>query len=115
SNLHAAKSSHKELIAILGGVEVAAAGIEAIDLWVGGLAEDPLAGALVGELFFRIMKEQFEALRDGDRFWYARILRRRESRELEGTRLSNIIRRNTEIGDEIPDDVFHVPSSNDGP
>jgi hypothetical protein len=89
--------------------------VEAIDLWVGGLAEDPTAKALVGELFYMVIKEQFEALRDGDRFWYARTLSRRESRELEGTRLADIIRRNTEIGDEIPDDVFHVPSSNDGP
>lgn len=84
--------------------------VDAVDLWVGGLAEDPLPSALVGELFLRIMKRQFEALRDGDRFWYARTLTRREIREVEGTRLSDIIRRNTEIGDEIPDDVFHVPS-----
>ena len=84
--------------------------VEAVDLWVGGVAEDPLPRALVGELFLRIMKRQFEALRDGDRFWYARTLTRREIREVEGTRLSDIIRRNTAIGDEIPDDVFHVPS-----
>jgi len=85
--------------------------VEAIDLWVGGLAEDPLPGAMVGELFRAILKDQFEALRDGDRFWYQRVLSRQEQRQVEGTRLADIIRRNTSIGDEIPDDVFHVRSA----
>jgi len=33
-----------------------------VDLWVGGLAEDHLAGALVGETFARILGDQFERL-----------------------------------------------------
>lgn len=85
--------------------------VEDIDLWVGGLAEDPLPGAMVGELVGVILKDQFEALRDGDRFWYQRVLSRQEQRQVEGTRLADIIRRNTSIGDEIPDDVFHVRSA----
>ncbi|MEN1727619.1 MAG: peroxidase family protein, partial [Pseudomonadota bacterium] len=43
-----------------------------IDPWVGGLAEDPRRGGLVGELVGAILIEQFTALRDGDRFWYER-------------------------------------------
>jgi peroxidase len=81
---------------------------DSIDLWIGGLAETPRRDAQVGELFFTIIKEQFEALRDGDRFWYELILSKAELREVEETRLSDIIRRNTEIDDEIPDDVFRA-------
>ena len=80
--------------------------VDAVDVWVGGLAEDPLPKAQVGELFFTIIKNQFEALRDGDRFWYALTLTDDEIREVEDTLLSDIIRRNTEIDDEIPDNVF---------
>lgn len=72
------------------------------------MAEDPLPGSHLGPLFFLIVKEQFEALRDGDRFWYERILTGPERREVEATRLSDVIRRNTDIGREIPNDVFRV-------
>ena len=82
--------------------------VEDLDLWIGGLAEDPYQGALVGKLFYKIIKEQFGALRDGDRFWYERILEKSEVKKLRATRLSDVIRRNSEIGDEIPDNVFAV-------
>ena len=51
-------------------------------------------------------KRQFEALRDDDRLWYERVFSRKEIRKLENTHLSDIIRRNTTIGDELPDNVF---------
>ncbi|NJN46896.1 MAG: hypothetical protein HC808_10925 [Candidatus Competibacteraceae bacterium] len=82
--------------------------VDDIDAWVGGLAEDPMPGAMVGELVYTVLKQQFEALRDGDRFWYERTLTREERDDVENTRLADIIRRNTEIGREISDDVFHV-------
>ncbi len=82
--------------------------VDDIDMWVGGLAEDSMPGSQLGELFHTIVKRQFEALRDGDRFWYERTLTQEERTEVERTRLSDIIRRNTDIGGEIPDDVFHV-------
>ena len=85
--------------------------IDEIDVWVGGLAEDPWHKAQVGPLFATILKRQFEALRDGDRFWYERSLSRKELRRIEATRLSDVIRRNTDIGDEISDDVFRVGGS----
>jgi hypothetical protein len=81
-----------------------------VDPWVGALAEDPMPGAMVGPLVMAVLVEQFEAVRDGDRYWYTRTLGRRERREVERTRLADIIRRNTTIGDEIPDDVFHAPA-----
>ena len=81
-----------------------------IDLWTGGLAEDHVPGALVGPLFHHILTEQFAALRDGDRYWYQRVLTREERATVEATTLADIIRRNTSIGDEIPDDVFVASS-----
>lgn len=82
--------------------------VDQIDLWVGGLAEEKLDGALVGELMFTVFKQQFEALRDGDRFWYQTTLNRRQTNQVENTSLADIIRRNTEISNEIGNDVFHV-------
>ncbi len=86
-------------------------GVEELDLWVGALAETPVAGAMVGELVHAILSEQFTALRDGDRLWYERTLGPAMRAEVRNTRLSDIIRRNTAIDDELPDDVFHVPES----
>jgi hypothetical protein len=82
--------------------------VDYLELWVGCLAEDHVSGALVGPLVFKVLKEQFERLRDGDRFWYARQFRGSQLRRIESTRLSDIIRRNTRIGQELPDDVFLV-------
>ena len=81
--------------------------VDEIDVWVGGLAEDPVNQGLVGELIFTVVKLQFERLRDGDRFWYER-LPDEVLREVAGTRLADIIRRNTNIGDEISNDVFRA-------
>lgn len=84
------------------------ADVDDIDVWVGGLSEVPLRGSHVGELIQTVLTRQFEALRDGDRFWYARYLDRDERRIVERTRLADVIRRNTGIGRELSDDVFHV-------
>ncbi|MGB5811852.1 MAG: peroxidase family protein, partial [Polyangiales bacterium] len=78
-----------------------------MDVWVGGLAEDPVNGGHVGELVFTVVKRQFERLRDGDRFWHENLPRDVRD-EVDGTRLSDVIRRNTTINREIQDDVFRV-------
>jgi len=84
--------------------------VDDIDLWGGGLAEDHVAGALVGETFHAIMVDQFTRLRDGDRFWYQNDPFFTSDpdlmAEVEATTLSDVIRRNTHIGDELPDDAF---------
>ena len=83
--------------------------VDEIDVWVGGLAEDRVAGGHVGPFVRKVLLDQFVALRDGDRFWYRRVLSLDAIRELEGTRLSDVIRRNTSIDRELQDDVFRVP------
>lgn len=81
--------------------------VDQIDLWVGGLSEDPFGSSQLGELFHTILVRQFTELRDGDRFWYERDLEDSELNVIEDTTLARIIRRNTNIGgNEIQDNVF---------
>lgn len=82
--------------------------VDDIDLWVGGLVEDTLPNALVGELIRTVLAEQFTALRDGDRYWFEHHLDRRQVAEVRHTRLSDIIRRNSRIDDDIQNNVFVV-------
>ena len=86
-----------------------------VDSWVGGLAEPHLPGAMVGRLIHTAVKQQFEALRDGDRFWYQQNLTPQELKAVEHLRLSDLIRLNSTIGDEIADDVFRVGGKTSGP
>lgn len=76
-----------------------------IDLWVGALAEDHARGASVGPLVLRVMADQFQRLRDGDRFWFERNFSGPQLNQLEHTTLADIIRRNTGVTN-IQDNVF---------
>ena len=88
--------------------------VDDMDVWAGGLSEDPLLNSHVGELFYTVIVMQFENLRDGDRYWYGRTLSKDEKREVERTKLSDIIRRNTDIRNEIPDNVFRIGGGGGG-
>lgn len=48
--------------------------VNKIDAFVGGLAEDHRAGSIVGPLFFAAIKDQFQRLRDADRFFYKNLV-----------------------------------------
>lgn len=82
--------------------------VEGVDLWVGGLAEDTVSASHLGPLFQEIIAEQFEALRDGDRYWHELTLDPRELDLVRRLRLADIIRLNTSIDDEIQNNVFQV-------
>ncbi|MDF1657039.1 MAG: peroxidase family protein [Verrucomicrobiales bacterium] len=90
--------------------------VEEIDVWVGGLAERPVRGAMVGETIHAILRDQFLRLRDGDRFWYQNHLDKELQRLVEQQTLAKIIRRNTEILKEVEDNPFlvgrHAPTLN---
>ena len=83
-----------------------------IDLWVGGLAEDPVIaeGSQLGETFRRLLVIKFMRLRDGDRFWYENDLTQAELDFLGDVTLAKVIRDNTSIDGEISDTVFMVPT-----
>jgi len=69
-----------------------------MDLWVAGLAEKPTGDALVGEVFQRIIKQQFENIRDGDAAWYENDqFSAKELKKLKRLKLSQVIKRNTGI------------------
>lgn len=89
--------------------EAYAGDIDQIDLWVGGLAEDAVKNSQFGELFQAIILKQFLDLRDGDRFWYENHLTEDELKLVERTTLARVIRANTDIGNEIQDNVFEAP------
>lgn len=79
-----------------------------IDPWIGCIVEDHLSGAAVGPLVANIIKDQFDRLRRGDRFYYENniLLSEDEKDEIGKTKLSDVINRNTSI--RVQDDVFHL-------
>lgn len=89
-------------------LEEAYGDVNNVDVWVGALAEDNYKRAMVGELIYHVVVEQFKRLRDGDRLWYKRVFPSRLAWRIKKTRLSDIIKRNTDIGNELPRYVFHI-------
>jgi len=85
-------------------------GIDDIDLWIGGLAEKPLAsGGLLGPTFNFVFETQMEKLQSGDRFYYlSRLEGTNFLTQLEGTSFSELVMRNTGVK-HLPFDVFSVP------
>ena len=95
---------------VLEGLERSYRSVDDVDLWMGGLCEDRVPGALVGETVRAVLARQFAALRDGDRFWYRGGHLPPEMVQLvEDQTLARIVRRNTGIGPGFPDDPFRVP------
>jgi peroxidase len=74
--------------------------VNKIDLWTGGLSEKHFAGGLVGETFSTIIGHQFEALRDGDQYYYENMANSTFDattlNEIQHTTLSDIIERVTD-------------------
>jgi hypothetical protein len=69
--------------------------VDSVDLWVGGLAEDHAPGSSVGPTFGRILAEQFDRIRAGDRFWFENTFRGDQLDVLRNTTLADVIERNT--------------------
>jgi len=87
-------------------LEEAYGDVDLVDLWVGGLSEDPVEGGMVGELFATVLIDQFERLRDGDPFWSQNSdLPQAELDALWSTTLSDVIERNTDVG-PMQDNAF---------
>jgi len=82
--------------------------VELVDAWIGALAESHRRGALVGETNYRVLRDQFLRLRDGDRFWYENHLDPRLQHLLETQTLAKIIQRNVDVGSRFPDNPWRV-------
>jgi Ca2+-binding RTX toxin-like protein len=86
-------------------------GVDAIDLWIGGLAEKLMPfGGLLGSTFNFVFETQMESLQNGDRFYYlARTAGLDFAAELENNSFAKIIMRNTDAT-HLPGDVFSTPT-----
>lgn len=81
--------------------------ISKVDLWIGGLCEDPVSGSQLGEVFHHIVQDQFVRVRDGDPNWYETRLTDEMVKCINRTTLSKILKRNTHI-QNIPDYVMQL-------
>lgn len=90
--------------------------INNLDPWVGMLAETHMQEAMMGRLMQVILKEQFQLLRDGDRFYYANDsgFTDEDIRDIKRTSLRDIIMRNTNI-DLMQNEVFKATLHQDIP
>ena len=83
----------------------------AVDAFTGMVSEPHVAGSDLGQLQLAIWKKQFEASRDGDRFFYLNDPALPMIQQLFGINfrrsLAQIIRANT--GAVVQDDVFKAP------
>ncbi len=83
-------------------------GVDAVDLWVGGLAEKTnLFGGLLGSTFNYVFQNQLEDLQDGDRLYYLnRTVGMNLRTQLEGNSFAELIQRNTEGTNSLKADAF---------
>jgi Ca2+-binding RTX toxin-like protein len=88
-------------------------GIDRVDLWVGGLAEEHINGGVVGATFWVVLHEQFDRLQEGDRFYYLdRVDDFDFYNQVEDQSFADIIARNTGI-EGLSDDVFSVEKADE--
>ncbi len=90
-------------------------GVNTIDAFEGGLAEDHVRGSDVGPLFQAIMVDQFTRLRDGDRFFYLNENSTPEEANFffQGNTLAKVIEANTNVTN-LQSDVFYFRASISG-
>lgn len=87
--------------------------VEKVDLWVGGLAEPHVGGGSLGQTFTRIIADQFQRLRDGDRFFYLNQFHGAQLFAIQNTTLADIIRRNSNTTN-LQSNVFFYQTSISG-
>ncbi|WP_137808051.1 peroxidase family protein [Pseudomonas sp. G(2018)] len=86
-------------------------GVDAIDLWIGGLAEEKTPfGGMLGSTFNFVFENQMEKLQDGDRFYYLeRTSGLSMNAELESNSFARLIMANTSAT-HLPGLVFSDPA-----
>lgn len=87
-----------------------------IDVWVGGILENQVEGGKVGPLFRCLLVEQFNRLRNGDRFWYENpsVFKPEQLRQIKQTSLARVLCDNGDKIDTIGENVFLLPEVQDG-
>ena len=89
---------------------VTTTGVDLIDFWVGGLAEEQMPfGGLLGSSFNFVFENQLEALQNGDRFYYlSRTAGLNFGTELENNTFAQLVMLNTDAT-HLPADIFQTP------
>lgn len=90
---------------------VTISGVDDIDFWVGGLAEEKMPfGGMLGSSFNFVFETQMEALQDGDRFYYlSRTAGLNFGTELENNSFAKLIMLNTDVT-HLSNTVFLTPT-----
>jgi Ca2+-binding RTX toxin-like protein len=75
-------------------------GLDLVDLWVGGLAEEKMEfGGMLGSTFNAVFEYQMEHLQNGDRFYYlSRTQGMNLLNQLEPSTFADLVMRNTDLG-----------------
>ena len=76
-------------------------GLNNVDLWIGGLAEEKMQfGGMLGSTFGAVFEYQMEHLQNGDRFYYlSRTQGMNLINQLEPVTFADLVMRNTDLGD----------------
>ncbi len=87
-------------------------GLDAVDFWIGGLAENQAPfGGLLGSTFNFVFETQLEKLQDGDRFYYLeRTAGLNFLTELEQSSFAEMIMLNLPNVKHLPANVFSTPT-----
>ena len=90
---------------------VTTTGVDAIDFWIGGLAEEQMPfGGLLGSTFNFVFETQLENLQNGDRFYYlSRTAGLNFGTELEDNSFAQLVQLNTDAT-HLPGDIFQTPT-----
>ncbi|GLS31382.1 Ca2+-binding protein, RTX toxin-related [Mesorhizobium albiziae] len=94
----------------LGAYAADLGGLENVDLWIGGLAEQITPfGGMLGSTFNFVFETTMEKLQNGDRFYYLQRLDGLHLfSEMEANSFAAMIMRNTDAT-HLPSDVFSTP------
>ncbi len=91
-------------------------GLNKVDFWIGGLAEQKQEfGGMLGATFNFVFETQMENLQNGDRFYYlSRTQGMNMLNELEANTFASLVMRNTDLGEvgqrHLPGDLFSTPN-----
>ena len=86
--------------------------IDDVDLYIAGVVEKKYnSHSQLGEVFHVVVKDQFCRIRTGDRLWYENRLSKNQINYINHTKLSDIIKRNTNLCN-VPKNVFEIEKEN---
>ncbi|MFZ6049900.1 peroxidase family protein [Pseudomonas sp. CR3202] len=92
---------------------VTTTGLDAVDFWIGGLAEEKMPfGGMLGSTFNFVFETQLEALQNGDRFYYlSRTAGMNFGTELENNSFAKLVMNNTDAV-HLANAIFSTPTWN---